>query len=88
MENYLKYGFYSLAEPATDFSTYETRIGQLQIDKHPERYLPVRLDNKNRAFLYFTPWYKAKKPYSVWYIRLDEIAWIYKKRTWKTLISY
>lgn len=63
-------------------------IGQLQIDKHPEKYLPVRLDNKNRAFLYYTPWYKAKKPYSVWYIRLDEIAWIYKKRTWKTLISY
>ena len=32
IENYLKYGFYSLAEPATEFVTYETRLGQLQED--------------------------------------------------------
>ena len=32
MENYLKYGFYSIAEPASDFFTYETKLGQLSMD--------------------------------------------------------
>jgi len=32
MENYLKYGFYEVAEPGTDFSTYSTRLGQLSMD--------------------------------------------------------
>lgn len=32
MENYLKYGFYSVAEPAADFSTYETKLGQISMD--------------------------------------------------------
>lgn len=32
MENYLKYGFYSVAEPAADFSTFETKLGQISMD--------------------------------------------------------
>ena len=32
MENYLKYGFYSVGEPAADFSTYETKLGQISMD--------------------------------------------------------
>lgn len=32
MSNCLKYGFYSLGEPLTEFVTYETRLGQLQMD--------------------------------------------------------
>lgn len=57
-----------------------------KIDKMPYKYLPVRIDNKQSCFHYYTPWYSGKKPYSTWYIRLDEIKWIYKKRTGKDLV--
>lgn len=63
-------------------------IDQHNVEKYTDRYLPVRIDNKHRAFLFYTPWYKANKPYSTWWIRLDEIRGIYKKRTGKNLISY
>lgn len=32
MENYLKYGFYKVGKWSTDFTTYVTKIGQLDID--------------------------------------------------------
>ena len=32
MENYLKYGFYEIGEWATNFTTYETKLGQIQMD--------------------------------------------------------
>lgn len=32
MENYFKYGFYNLIPIESDFSTYETRLGQIQMD--------------------------------------------------------
>lgn len=59
-----------------------------QIDKHPEKYLPVRIDKRDQHFKFYNTWYTAKKPYWIWYIRIDEIQWLYKKRTGKTLISY
>ena len=32
IDNYIKYGFCTLRDPETDFSTRETRLGQIQID--------------------------------------------------------
>lgn len=47
------------------------------------RYLPVRIDTGRTASDY-RAWI-TKKPYSVMYIRLDEIRYIFNKRTHKKL---
>lgn len=60
----------------------------MMIDKRPNKYLPVRLDNKHMSRRFYTPWQKANRPYSIGYIRVDEFIGLFKKKTWKNLIAY
>lgn len=48
------------------------------------RYLPVRIDSWTKQYD-FKNW-RTKKAYTVKYIRLDELRYIYNKRTWKKLV--
>lgn len=63
-------------------------IKPMYIEKRPDKYLPVRLDKASMSWKYYTPGRTARKPYSIWYIRLDEVKGIYRKRTGRNLISY
>lgn len=47
------------------------------------RYLPVRIDH-TQAIAQFKAW-RTKKPYSIMWIRLDEIKFLFNKRTHKKL---
>ena len=59
-----------------------------QIEKHPEKYLPVRIDKRDQHFKFYNEWYAANKPYWIGYIRMDEVRGLYRKKTWKNLIAY
>lgn len=52
--------------------------------KNSWRYLPVRIDSWRTASD-FRLW-KTKKPYSIMYIRLDEVRFLFNKRTHKKLV--
>lgn len=47
------------------------------------KYLPVRIDTW-QSIAWFKAW-RLKKPYSIMWIRLDEIKFIFNKRTHKKL---
>ena len=51
--------------------------------KNSWRYIPVRVDTWESLYR-FKRW-ESKKPYMIRYIRLDEIKFIFNKRTKKTL---
>ena len=51
--------------------------------KHSKRYLPVRVDSWP-AMDRYRRW-EQTKPYRVMYIRMDEIKFIFNKRTWNKL---
>lgn len=52
--------------------------------KASPKYLPVRVDNADTAYRYSKG--RLKKPYQIRYIRLDEIKFIFNKRTKKKLV--
>ena len=52
--------------------------------KHSKKYLPVRVDSWP-AMDRFRRW-QQEKPYRIMYIRLDEIKYLYNKRTWNKLV--
>lgn len=52
--------------------------------KTSKKYLPVRVDSWPALYRYKT--WENSKPYRVMYIRLDEIKFIYNKRTWNKLV--
>ena len=51
--------------------------------KNSPKYLPVRVDSSR--WLYRLKRWETTKAYTVKYIRLDEIKYIFNKRTWKKL---
>lgn len=51
--------------------------------KNSWRYLPVRIDNSKSLYAYRS--WITKKPYTTMYIRLDEVRYIFNKRTGKKL---
>ena len=51
--------------------------------KHSKRYLPVRVDSGPALYRFKTG--ENTKPYRVMYIRLDEIRYLYHRRTWNKL---
>ena len=48
------------------------------------RYLPIRIDDGHSTYKYKKG--EVKKPYRVLWVRLDEIKYIFKKKTWKKLV--
>jgi len=52
--------------------------------KNSPRYIPIRVDTWESATR-FRVW-RTKKPYMIRYVRLDEIKFIFNKRTKKNLI--
>lgn len=48
------------------------------------RYLPIRVDDGKSVYLY-KQW-QLKKPYRILWIRLDEIKYIFNKKTHKKLV--
>lgn len=48
------------------------------------RYLPVRIDNSKSLYAYKN--WQSKKPYMVMYIRLDEVRFLFNKKTHKKLV--
>lgn len=51
--------------------------------KNSWRYLPVRIDSSKSLYAYKS--WQTKKPYTTMYIRLDEVRYIFNKRTGKKL---
>ena len=54
-----------------------------KIKRNP-KYLPVRIDT-SQSLWEFRRW-RTRKPYKIFYIRLDEIRYIFNKRTGKKLV--
>ena len=52
--------------------------------KHNKRYLPIRIDSWP-AMDRYRRWEQAK-PYRIMYVRLDEIKYLFNKRTWNKLV--
>ena len=52
--------------------------------KNSKRYLPIRIDSWP-AMDRYRRWEQAK-PYRIMYVRLDEIKYLYNKRTWNKLV--
>lgn len=47
------------------------------------KYIPIRVDTATSKYYYETR--KSNKPYMTFRIRLDEIKYLFNKRTWKHL---
>ena len=48
------------------------------------KYLPIRVDD-GRSLCLYRKW-GLKKPYKILWIRLDEIKYIFNRKTWKKLV--
>ena len=51
---------------------------------HSKRYLPIRVDSWPAMDRYRRG--EQAKPYRIMYVRLDEIKYLYNKRTWNKLV--